>query len=225
MTTGALAARAADEAAPGDPRNDLPFTDADFARIAAFAHREFGLNLVLSKKDLVYSRLLKRLRQIGCPDFATYVALLEAEGEGEERRALITALTTNVTHFFREQHHFRLLAEQVIRPAAESFRAGRRLRLWSAGCSAGQEPYSMAMTVLHELPDAARLNLRILATDIDPAILDRARAGEYPAEELPSIPEAYRPLLAEGRPAAHASRTAGAGPAASGSASRHGSPG
>ncbi len=71
----------------------------------------------------------------------------------------------------------------------------------------------MAMTVLHELPDAARLNLRILATDIDPAILDRARAGEYPAEELPSIPEVYRPLLAEGRPAVPASRSAGPGPA------------
>jgi chemotaxis protein methyltransferase CheR len=214
MNAGILSAMAEEEAAFGAPRGDLPFTDADFARIAAFAHREFGLNLVLSKKDLVYSRLLKRLRQTGCPDFATYVARLESEGEGEERRALITALTTNVTHFFREQHHFRLLSEHVIRPSIDSLRAGRRLRLWSAGCSAGQEPYSMAMTVLHDLPEAARLNVRILATDIDPAILERAQAAEYPAEERNSIPEPYRPLLAEGGPAATAARSgAGGGPA------------
>ena len=197
MNAGALSALAVDEAGAAYPRGDLPFTDADFTRIAGFAHREFGLNLVESKKDLVYSRLIKRLRQTGCNDFATYVALLESEAGEEERRALITALTTNVTHFFREEHHFRLLAEHVIRPSVEALRAGRRLRLWSAGCSAGQEPYSMAMTVLHHLPEAARLNVRILATDIDPAILERARAAEYPAEEMQSIPEAYRAQLAD----------------------------
>lgn len=210
MTALALSAHVPkSEAGSTLPRVELPFTDTDFARIAAFAHREFGLHLVPSKKDLVYSRLLKRLRQTGCPDFATYVARLESDGEVEERRALITALTTNVTHFFREEHHFRLLADQLIRPMAEGLRGGRRLRLWSAGCSAGQEPYSMAMTLLHHLPEAARLNVRILATDIDPAILDRARAGEYPAEELQSIPEAYRALLADraaGRPPAQGER-------------------
>lgn len=195
MTRAALRTEGAGAPAPEGGPQEIPFTDSDFARIAAFAHREFGLHLVASKKDLVYSRLLRRLRQSGCPDFATYCATLEQDGAEEERRALITALTTNVTHFFREEHHFRLLADLQLRPAAEALRAGRRLRLWSAGCSAGQEPYSMAMTVLQHLPDAARLNIRILATDIDPAILARARGAEYPAEELRSIPEGARRVL------------------------------
>lgn len=171
---------------------DVLFTDTDFAAIARRAHRDFGLHLPESKKDLVYSRLLKRLRHLGLDSFRAYCALIESpEGEGERPR-LLSALTTNVTHFMREEHHFRMLRETVLPPLLEACRSGRRLRLWSAGCSAGQEPYSLAFTLLALCPEAARLDIRILATDVDPEILDRARRGEYRIDELAAIPEPAR---------------------------------
>lgn len=179
-------------AEPRGYRADIAFTHADFTRIAAFAHREYGLHLQESKKDLVYSRLVKRLRKAGCPDFATYCNQLEGDGGAAERVELISALTTNVTHFFREEHHFTLLSDLVLKPQADRLRAGQRMRIWSAGCSAGQEPYSIAATVLELLPEAARMNIRILATDIDPAILARARAANYPAEEAKGVPDRLR---------------------------------
>lgn len=193
----------ADAAEPGAYRADIAFTNADFARIAAFAHREYGLHLQESKKDLVYSRLVKRLRKTGCPDFATYCDRLEGEDGAAERVELISALTTNVTHFFREEHHFTLLSDMILRPQSDRLRAGQRLRIWSAGCSAGQEPYSIAATVLDLLPEAARMNVRILATDIDPAILARARAAHYPAEEAKGVPDRLRAQMFD-RPAAAA---------------------
>ncbi len=105
---------------------------------------------------------------------------------------MLSALTTNVTHFMREEHHFRLLRETVLPPLLARVRSGNRLRLWSAGCSAGQEPYSLAFTLLALCPEAPRLDIRILATDVDPEILDRARAGNYRTEELSAIPEPAR---------------------------------
>ena len=168
------------------------FSDADFAVIAARAQADFGLHLTGAKKDLVYSRLTKRLRHLGLPDFASYCRLIEGATGAEERMQMLSALTTNVTHFFREDHHFRTLREVVLPPLIAAARAGGRLRLWSAGCSAGQEPYSLAFTVLALCPEAARLNIRILATDVDPVIVARAKAGVYDAEELKALPDAAR---------------------------------
>ncbi|MCB6176780.1 protein-glutamate O-methyltransferase [Rhodobacter sp. Har01] len=166
--------------------------DRDFARIAEIAYREFGLHLQSSKKELVQSRLMRRLRAIRCPDFSLYCDMISGPDGAAERAELVSALTTNVTHFFREEHHFRLLEEVCLTPVLPALRAGRRLRIWSAGCSAGPEPYSMAMTVLNLLPEAPRLDVRILATDIDPAILTRARAAVYSDDEVRSIPEPLR---------------------------------
>jgi chemotaxis protein methyltransferase CheR len=168
------------------------FSDADFNAIARRAHQEFGLHLTQSKKDLVYSRLTKRVRLLGLPDFRAYCSLIESDSGAEERTNMLSALTTNVTHFFREDHHFQTLRETVLPPLIAAARQGKRVRLWSAGCSAGQEPYSLAFTVLDMCPDAARLDIRILATDVDPAILARARAGIYSEDERPAIPEAMR---------------------------------
>ncbi len=171
---------------------DIRFTDADFVAIARRAHRDFGLYLPDTKKDLVYSRLLKRLRQLGLRDFRPYCALIEGPEGADERLRMLSALTTNVTHFMREEHHFRMLRETILPPVLAAARSGRRVRLWSAGCSAGQEPYSLAFTVLDLCPEAAKLDLRILATDVDPEILARARDGVYRAEELSAIPEPAR---------------------------------
>lgn len=168
------------------------FSDQDFAVIARLAHEDFGLHLTEVKKDLVYSRLTKRLRQLGLADFASYCRRLQGEDAGPERMQMLTALTTNVTHFFREEHHFTTLRDTVLPPLIRAARAGRRVRLWSAGCSAGQEPYSMALSLLEICPDAASLDIRILATDVDPVIVARAKAGTYDHDEVKSLPGQIR---------------------------------
>lgn len=179
-------------AAVGRPSTAYAFSDADFQVIARRAQADFGLHLTLAKKDLVYSRLTKRLRHLGLGDFTSYCRLIEATGGEDERMQMLSALTTNVTHFFREEHHFRTLREQVLPPLIAAARAGGRVRLWSAGCSAGQEPYSLAFTVLQLCPEAARFDIRILATDVDPVIIGRAKAGVYDDDELKSLPDAVR---------------------------------
>jgi len=180
-------------AAPRQAEHDRAnLTDADFAAIADMAMHDFGLHLTIAKRELVYSRLLKRLNLLGFQQFRDYCRHVQTPEGAEERQAMLSALTTNVTHFFREGHHFTLLREKVLPPLIEAARRGSKLRIWSAACSAGQEPYSLAFTLLDLCPEAARLNIRILATDVDPQILQRAQAGLYPVEELKAIPEAAR---------------------------------
>ncbi|WP_421906630.1 CheR family methyltransferase [Mameliella sp.] len=173
---------------PGAFTRDIPFSDADFRAIARLAQERFGLSLAESKKPLVYSRLSRRLKSRQVGNFTDYLALLERSEEEAERLELISALTTNVTSFFREKHHFDALAEGL----AQRLTAGQRVRIWSAGCSSGQEPYSIAMTVLDTVPEAARADLRILATDIDPKIVRKARDGVYSAEDVAGIPAPMR---------------------------------
>lgn len=167
-------------------------TDADFSVISDLAMRDFGLHLTPAKRELVYSRLLKRLNLLGMDQFQTYCQYIQTAAGAVERQAMLSALTTNVTHFFREAHHFHLLRDKVLPPLIEAARQGSKVRIWSAACSAGQEPYSLAFTVLDQCPDAARLNIRILATDVDPQILQRAERGVYSVDELKAIPEPSR---------------------------------
>lgn len=174
------------------PEEDDAFTEHDFIRIAAFAHREFGLYLPPGKISHVRSRLTRLLDQTGHKDFNQFCARLEQDPNGLERQALVSALTTNVTQFFREDHHFRLLADSLLRPRLAELRKGQRLRIWSAGCSAGQEALSAALVIKSLLPDAEKLNIRILGTDIDPTIISDARRGEYPIEELQGVPAPMR---------------------------------
>lgn len=167
---------------------EFPFTQADFDAIAAILYDVSGIHLQPAKATLVYSRLAKRLRVLGLADFAAYRARLDGPQGADERAALLSALTTNVTRFFREPHHFDLLRRQVRQVLAPAARAGGRVRLWSAGCSLGHEPYSMAMAVLAELPEAAELDVRILATDIDPQVVAQARAADYSEDDLAPTP-------------------------------------
>ncbi|GAM96593.1 chemotaxis protein methyltransferase CheR [alpha proteobacterium U9-1i] len=171
---------------------EFPFTGADFEQIAKMLYADAGIHLQESKVALVYSRLAKRLRVLKLPDFAAYCAFVAGPQGKDERSAMLAALTTNVTRFFREPHHFDLLRDQVLTPLAAAARAGQRLRLWSAGCSTGQEPYSMAMTLLSVLPNAAQLDVRILASDIDPNVVATARAGEYNEEAVSPVPASLR---------------------------------
>ncbi len=167
---------------------EFPFTDQDFKQIAAMLYADAGLALPESKATLVYSRLAKRLRTLGLESFREYCALVsEAEGVGE-RRNMLAALTTNVTRFFREPHHFDHLKADVLPGLLQTARKGGRVRIWSAGCSTGQEPYSIALTILSMLPDAPEHDIKILATDIDPNVVTTGRRGVYPKTEVAPIP-------------------------------------
>ncbi|MCS6627091.1 protein-glutamate O-methyltransferase [Roseibacterium beibuensis] len=171
---------------------EFVFTAEDFRHIAHVLHAHAGIALSEAKAALVYSRLAKRLRALGLASFRDYCALIEGVGGVDERQAMTAALTTNVTRFFREPHHFDHLRDIVMPGLAERARAGGRVRLWSAACSNGQEPYSMAMTVLSVLPNAADLDVRILATDIDPNMVAEGVAGVYSEEALAAVPALLR---------------------------------
>lgn len=171
---------------------EFVFTTDDFRQIASVLHAHAGIALTEAKAALVYSRLAKRLRSLGLRSFREYCALIDGREGVDERQAMMAALTTNVTRFFREPHHFDHLRDQVMPALAERARAGGRVRLWSAACSNGQEPYSMAITVLDALPEAADLDVRILATDIDPNMVAEGKAGVYRQEHLEPVPMAQR---------------------------------
>lgn len=171
---------------------EFGFENSDFEFIAATIYEDAGIHLPSTKANLVYSRLAKRLRALGLENFRDYCALVGSESGAAERAQMIAALTTNVTRFFREPHHFDHLKDNLLTPAVKDIRSGSRLRIWSAGCSSGQEPYSIALTILGALPDARAYNVRILATDINPHVLETARRGVYPVEELTSVPQDLR---------------------------------
>ena len=169
-------------------RGDYPFTDRDFRSIATLAHENFGLFLEPCKKQLAYSRLAKRLRFLGLESFAEYCDMLQGPLGKDELREMLSALTTNVTQFFREKHHFDQLRTEILPELLHRAKAGERVRFWSAGCSAGQEAYSLALTILELCPRVAEHDVRILATDIDPVILQRAIQARYPIAEREAIP-------------------------------------
>ncbi len=171
---------------------EFPLTAADFRALAEEVHAASGIHLSDSKAALVYSRLAKRLRALGLRSFKEYIALVRSEDGQPERERLLMSLTTNVTRFFREPHHFDHLIDTVLRPAADTVRAGAPLRLWSSACSTGQEPYSLALAVLAVWPNANDLDIKILATDIDSNVLKTARAGVYTSEAVEQIPVNFR---------------------------------
>jgi len=163
---------------------EFVFQAEDFRRIAAILHDSAGIALSESKATLVYSRLAKRLRSLGLESFRDYCALVASSGGADERQQMIAALTTNVPRFFREPHHFEHLKAHVLPPLLDAARRGGAVRLWSAGCSSGEEPYSMALTILSMAPEAADWDVRILATDIDTSVLQTAARGVYPIERI-----------------------------------------
>ncbi|MDE3175077.1 MAG: protein-glutamate O-methyltransferase CheR [Pseudomonadota bacterium] len=154
----------------------------DFRRISAMIYADAGIHLSEGKAALVYARLAKRLRALHMQAFRDYCDLVASADGAAERQEMLSSLTTNVTKFFREPHHFEHLKTHVLTPLAQRGAIGR-LRLWSAACSTGQEPYSIAMTLLSLWPEAVNQDVKILATDIDRSVLAVAEAGVY-AESL-----------------------------------------
>jgi chemotaxis protein methyltransferase CheR len=181
------------------PDGEFVFTEADFKKIAALVHGEAGIVLTEGKANLVYSRLAKRLRVIGLRTFREYCQLVESENGAGERQAMIGAMTTNVTRFFRESHHFDFIKAQVLPDLIAKAKKGGRVRIWSAACSSGEEPYSTALTLLDLFPEAPRQDVLILATDIDINMLTKGRTAVYPESALSSIPAAYHNKLEKQR--------------------------
>lgn len=158
---------------------EFPFTQRDFQKIASIVHDNVGISLTAVKAPLVYSRLVRRLRSLGVESFKRYCALVETDDGASEREQMIAALTTNVTRFFREPHHFEHLKTKVLPGLVEGIRRGRRLRIWSAGCSSGEEPYSIALSLLSAMPDAMHYDVKVLATDVNKIMIDKGRTGIY----------------------------------------------
>lgn len=159
---------------------DFLLTDGDFSRVRALIHQRAGIALGEQKREMVYSRLSRRLRELGMNDFTSYLALLEAEQDSAEWQAFTNALTTNLTAFFREAHHFPLLAEHAKKCAAP-------VTVWCSAASTGEEPYSIAMTLIEALGSRAA-TASVIATDIDTQVLEKAAAGVYTMEQVSKLP-------------------------------------
>ena len=154
---------------------EFEFSDADFRALAKIAYEHAGITLPEAKKNLVYGRLSRRLRTLGMFSFEDYRKYLVENGE-QELELFINALSTNHTKFFREEHHFQHFISEVVAPFAAAHPSGGRLRIWSAGCSTGEEPHTIALILHAELKNLASRDVRILATDIDTDVLRRAGA-------------------------------------------------
>lgn len=173
-------------------QREFTFKDSDFRTLSALVNKLTGIVLAEHKRDMVYSRLARRLRALGLQNFEEYCVLVQTPDSGEIGN-LVNAITTNLTSFFREPHHFEHLRKEVLAPLAKGNR--KRLRLWSSACSSGMEPYSIAMTLRQAIPDITKWDARILATDIDTNMLSKGEAGVYPLSEWEHIPTPYQDQL------------------------------
>lgn len=167
---------------------EFKFTNEDFNFLSSLVGLNTGINLTQDKREMVYGRVAKRLRLLGLHSFSDYCMLLRQDNT-EEIKHFINAITTNVTSFFREAHHFEYLANKII-PDIISKNAEKerpQLRIWSAGCSSGEEPYSIAMVLRENIKDFDRWDAKILATDLDSNVLEIAETGEYPMNRANEI--------------------------------------
>lgn len=175
-------------------QGEISLSEREFTRIKSRVYSVAGISLSNAKRTLVVSRLSKLVRALGLTSFDAYVDFLERGGTAEDGQDFVNALTTNLTRFYREDHHFEHLRTHVA-ALVQSRPRGTRLRIWSAGCSTGQEPYTIGMDLLSVFPELRRWDFKILATDIDTAVLAKAARGSYPESELSGLsPERARLL-------------------------------
>lgn len=183
-----------------DSAREFAFSESDFRTLKQLAYDYAGIALSESKQNLIYSRLSRRLRILKLPsfhDYCDYLAETPAEMEN-----FVNAISTNHTKFFREVHHFEHFRAHVAAPFAQAVaRApGGRLRVWSAGCSTGEEPYTIAVVLRREIRNLAGNDVRILATDIDTEVLRKAARGEYAAASIDEVPKEYQAFFPRQRP-------------------------
>ena len=170
---------------------EFKFTDQDFKFVATKVYEKSGITLAEHKRDMVYGRLARRLRELELTSFKDYCNFIESpEGESEVGN-FVNAVTTNLTSFFRESHHFDHLKDELNKRSLDP-KANKRIRIWSAASSSGPEPYSIAMSVCEGLKNYKAWDVKILATDIDTNMLDTAKSGVYDDSLLDKIPVGYR---------------------------------
>ena len=162
-------------------------TDKQFEEISTLVKSIAGINLHEGKKELVKARLAKRTRQLKLNDLQQYIRYVKSDNTGREIVLMLDALSTNLTYFFREAQHFDYLCN-VFLPRFQAS-GKRKLRIWSAGCSSGEEPYSIAMLLREHLPMGAGWDVKILATDLSTKVLNIASTGEYSQERFRDTPK------------------------------------
>lgn len=164
---------------------DFHFTDDNFKHIQQLVSTHTGISLSDSKKEMVYSRLAKRVRSLNLRDFDSYCRLIEEGHDEKELIEFINSITTNLTSFFRENHHFEYLGKELLPRIMQQNRKSRKIRIWSAGCSTGEEPYSIAIVAAETVPKD--WDTKILATDLDSNVLNTATAGVYRQERVEAL--------------------------------------
>lgn len=185
---GAASNRALEQPIAESHRAAPDLHQREFKIIQCFAIRSAGISIADFKRTMVRNRLLKRLRALGLDSFAAYCSLLDSAAAKGELQQFINALTTNKTEFFREEHHFADLLDRIPARTRGTGTGPKKLRIWSAGCSTGEEPYSIAMSLLDRLPEPGGWDIKILATDIDTDVLARAEKGIYSEADVQRIP-------------------------------------
>ena len=166
---------------------EFDFTDADFDKIRVFVKAETGIKLSDGKKNMVYGRLSRRLRSLEMKSFSEYFDLVNSNSVSDERGQFINAITTNLTSFFREEHHFNFLKNDLIPRLLVANSADKKIRIWSAGCSTGEEPYSIAIALHESVPNIDRWDIKILATDLDTNVLAHGQRGVYDIERISAL--------------------------------------
>lgn len=159
-------------------------TDGDFQCIKQLAKEKTGIELGDHKKEMIYSRIVRRIRALKLSNFKSYLQYLD-EFADQELSSFINAITTNLTSFFRESHHFEFLSKSVFPELKKKKRNSRRIRIWSAGCSTGEEPYSLAMTLNGSIDDS--WDAKILATDLDTNVLQHGKMGIYGLDRIGNL--------------------------------------
>lgn len=185
----------------GDTVENVELSRQSFARFAQFITSELGIKMPETKLTMVQSRLLRRVRELGLGSMEQYHQYFFASSNAEEREHFINAITTNKTDFFREPEHFDYLTGRALPSISRAaLPAGWRFKLWSAGCSSGEEPYTLSMVLSEYAQQLPGFDFEILGTDISTKVLDQARSAIYPESQiLPVPPELRRKYLLQGR--------------------------
>ncbi|MDH5572985.1 MAG: protein-glutamate O-methyltransferase, partial [Gammaproteobacteria bacterium] len=166
---------------------EFELTDTDFNFIKNIVVQHTGIVLTDVKRNMVYGRLSRRLRTLGLSHFKQYCDIIRGDDETELTH-FINAITTNLTSFFREKHHFNYLENIHIPELLEKNASSKRIRIWSAGCSTGEEPYTISMILNESIPNIESWDIKILATDLDYNVLETARSGIYATERIADMP-------------------------------------
>lgn len=177
------------------PNREFEFNDKDFEFIRNLVFQKTGINIAEHKRNMIYSRIARRLRKLNLKTFVEYCNFLKSDDSDEEVVEFINAVTTNLTKFFREIHHFEHLEREALPEVIKKNSGTKRLRIWSAGCSSGMEPYSISMVMNNTMNDIDSWDAKILATDIDTGMLSTGAEGIYRLDDIETVPVKFRKYI------------------------------